>query len=172
MKGYNEYMAKNKIQMKTYEMDKHCSLLLTRIVEDLNIDIDYTKDRTCVFASKCDDSDEYDSRIILLGYTKPMSDDSEGNEYTVLIRLSDQGHNSILDTYMDEESMNTVHDVCVDVIMTKHKENTLKFTYENLNEINRKVLLDINSTRVVDSVEFLNKDSLVTKKSSRRYNYC
>lgn len=161
-------MDKNKIPMKTYDMDKHCSLLLIRILEEFNIDIDYNKDRIGVFSSKCNHNDDYETREILLGYTKLLHETDTEKEYGITILLSDHGHESVLDSYMDEESFNTVHDVSVKVIISQHKGRNLNLSFEKLKEINRKVLMDIDSTRVNNHIYFLNKDSLVTKKHRAR----
>lgn len=147
--------------MKTHEMDKHCNLLLNMILDECNMTVEYGKDELGVSAGISIE----DKRVMLLGFTKLLPKVNGEYENILRIVLVDNGPDSVLDTYMDEESFNTVHDVSVEAITIKCNGEYVDFGFDKIKEVNRKVLLKINSTIIMNKAHFCNREVLLTTNS-------
>lgn len=154
-------MTKHKIKMKTHEMDKHCNLLLNRILEECDMTVEYGKDELGVSAGISIE----DKRVILLGFTKLLPKVNGEYENVLRIVLSDDGPDSVLDSYIDDISFNKVHDVSIEAITIKRNGEYVNFDVDDLKEVNNKVLSEINSTVITNEASFCNREVLLTKKS-------
>lgn len=125
------------IKMKTNDMERHCNLLLNRVLAECNISVKKSKEKSILVKK------EGCSRVIGLEYRKESSKAGKGDVWFVRIILLDSGDDSAFYSYYDKESMSVVHDVCVYGIIVKHNGEEMDFDEDRLIKTNDQVLADL-----------------------------